>query len=313
LRIARTYLSFRPEVVHTHLVPGPFILGVLVRLVTRKPVIHTVPCLLSQMTDDGIGWVRHVYRCLQRWVDYFSTGEAMGELLALGIPREKIIYDLGGVDLEEIGAARSERARFRHEIRSELGLPAASRIVLSVGRLHPSKGHSYALEAVAALAERFEDVHWVLLGEGDELEKLTVQADRLRISHRVHFAGFRHDYLRYYAAADVYLRTTIFEPENLSFYSAAAIGLPIIGFETGWATDPLRRIGNGLIVTNGHSAALANALAEVLTLPDCGRSLGSAGISYADECLDLRRSISRLGQHYNDLRQHRRRGTVTPR
>jgi glycosyltransferase involved in cell wall biosynthesis len=257
------------------------------------------------MIDSGSGWVRHAYRTLHRWVDYFSTGEAVGELLELGIPREKIIHDLGGVDLEHIAAARSARPRFRDAIRSELRLSGASRIMLSVGRLHSSKGHSYALEALAALAERFEDLHWVLLGEGEELDRLEAQAKKLAVSHCMHFVGFRSDYLAYYAAADVYLRTTIFEPENLSFYSAAAMGLPIVGFETGWATDPLRRVGNGLIVRGRDSVALANALAEILTLPDCGRALGLAGIRYAEECLDIRHSISTLAHHYSELRRVR--------
>jgi glycosyltransferase involved in cell wall biosynthesis len=301
LRIGRAFWLFRPDVVHTHLVPAPFMLGVLVRLVSRKPVVHTVPCLISQMIDGGHGWVRHAYRSLHRWVDYFSTGEAVGELVGLGIPRQKIIYDLGGVDLEQVAAARSERPRFRQAIRSEFGLSGETRIVLSVGRLHPSKGHSYALEAFAALAERFEDLHWVLLGEGEELDRLRAQAKKLAVSHRVHFAGFRSDYLACYAAADVYLRTTIFEPENLSFYSAAAMGLPIVGFETGWATDPLRRVRNGFIVRGCDSLALANALAEILTLPDSGRTLGVAGLRYADECLDIRQSVSMLTRHYGEL------------
>jgi glycosyltransferase involved in cell wall biosynthesis len=304
LRVARAFLSFRPEVVHTHLVPAPFILGILIRLVSRKPVVHTVPCLLSQMLDEGPSWAPDLYRTLHQWVDYFSTGEAVGELLGLGIPQQKIIYDLGGVDLEHVKAARSDRAHLRRAIRNELGLSCASRIVLSVGRLHPSKGHSYALAAFSALAERFDDVHWLLLGEGDELAKLEAQAEQLAIGHRVHFVGFRADYLRCYAAADVYLRTTIFEPENLSFYSAVAMGMPIIGFETGWPTDPLRKAGNGLIVPSRDSVALANALAEILTLPDCGRALGSAGIRYADDCLDIRQSVSKLAHHYSELRRN---------
>jgi glycosyltransferase involved in cell wall biosynthesis len=299
-RIAQVFAHFRPDVIHTHLVPDSLILGVLVRMVAHTPVIHTVPCLFSQMADDGIGWVPHAYRLLHPWIDRFSTG-AVSELLGVGIPAEKILYELGGVDLELVEPARSTREEARLDLGRVLGLAADCPIALAVGRLHPSKGHAFAIEALFHLPARLSRLHLVILGEGDERDRLRALAARASVGDRVHLLGFRSDPLPFYAAADVYLRTTLLEPENLSFYLASAMGLPIVGFEIGWQTDPLRSRRHGVVVPARDSVRLAEAIAAILASGDRGRDMGEAGITYAREQLDLRESVAKLSAEYRAL------------
>ena len=300
-RVTKALIRFRPDVVHVHTLPD-FILGMLIKLLLNKPLIHTVPCIFSQMKDAGYGWMPKLYQRLHTRVDYFSTGEGRGELISIGIPPSKILYDLGGVDLSAVDGVQAEHDRHGREIRESLGLSADALVVISVGRLHPSKGHLYALEALPSLLQHFPNLHWVVLGEGEDRAMLEARAKDLNISEHVHLVGFQTRPLPYLAAANLYLRTTVLEPENLSFYQSMAMGLPVVGFDTESETlDLVSKVGHGHLVPNRDSAALAEAAASILRLPDGGRAMGELGARYCREHLDLQQSIRILSSAYSEL------------
>jgi glycosyltransferase involved in cell wall biosynthesis len=190
----------------------------------------------------------------------------------------------GVVDCEAIAIARTDRERHRRFRRESLGMNDEAAIALSVGRLHPSKGHAYALEAVPLLLQRVPDLHWVLLGEGNQRPALEKRAKELGVEKRVHLLGFCPDPLPYYAAADVYLRTNLFEAENLSSYQAMAMGLPVVGFDTGCETELLRKVGHGFLITPRDTE-------ELLFMPERGRKAGMLGADYSREHLDIRQTI----------------------
>jgi glycosyltransferase involved in cell wall biosynthesis len=304
LRVGRAVNQFRPDVIHVHTLPG-FVPGVMMKKLFKTPLIHTVPGVFSQMVDAGYGWMPKLYARLHPQVDLFFTGASRDELLAVGVPAAKIQEIRGAVDLEALSGLQAERARHGIEVRHSLGLSEDDRIALSVGRLHPSKGHDFALEALPALLERFPNLHWVVLGEGTERAALESRAQALGIADHVHLVGFQRDPLPYYAAADIYLRTPILEAENLSSYQAMAAGLPVVGFDTGNETELIRRAGHGLLVANKDAAALAQAAAHILALPDSGRALGKLGAEYCRQHLDIRQTISQISAAYIDLYKER--------
>ena len=114
---------------------------------------------------------------------------------------------------------------------------------------------------------------------------LEARTRELGAAAHVHLAGFHANPLPYYAAADIYLRTPIFEADNLSSYQAMALAVPVVGFDTGAETELLRQVGHGIIVPNRDPSALAKAAADILTLPDAGRSLGERGREYCQKHL----------------------------
>ncbi len=304
--LVKALVKFRPDVVHAHTYYA-LVAGLILKAITGKPLAHTVPAMFSQMRDARLGWMTTLYARLHRWINRFLTGVSYDELLSMGVPASKILYIHCGVDLKAVNDVTRERARYRAEIRRSLGLPEDAPIALSVGRLHPSKGHMFALVALPALLEQFADLHWVVLGEGLQRAELEARATELGVADHVHLIGFEAEPLPYYATANIYLRTPVFEAENLSSYAAIAMGLPVVGFDTGCETELITRIGNGILVPNRDAAAFAQAIAHILTLPDSGRAMGELGAARSRQDFDVRRVVSVFYSVYSDLGERRLR------
>jgi glycosyltransferase involved in cell wall biosynthesis len=295
-RAFREWISFRPQVLHSHTFHG-FVLALQLARLARLPLVHTVPCLFAQMEDAGYGWLPRLYATSHHRVSVFFTAYP-DELRGLGIPASKIEELQGVVDFGRIDAAVAAAAVDRTRIRSTLGIPVAAPVALSVGRLHHSKGHEVGATAVALARDRVPDLHWILLGDGPERAALETRVLQSGLADRTRMLGFVSDVLPYYAAADLYLRTNILEAENQASYQAMAMGLPVAGFDTGAGTDLVARAHDGLLVPVGNAPRLADAITEVLTAVDRGADMGRRGKEYARAHLDIDRSIGALTATY---------------
>jgi glycosyltransferase involved in cell wall biosynthesis len=301
--VLQSLIWFRPHIIHVH-TGYALTIALLLKVVLRRPVVHLVPSLFSQMIDQGKGWVPRFYARFHSLIDCFFTGvTSRDELLSIGVPGSKVLLVRGVIDFQEISTVRHERQQHHKAVREILHLSPDALIALSVGRLDPSKGHIFALEALPALVREFPKLHWLVVGDGKLRGELEDRAKALGIFHHVHLLGHQDDPLPYYAAATVYLRTMIFEERNLSCFEAMAMGLPMAGFDTGCEPDLINTVGHGILVPNQSAEALSAAVSQILMLPDQGREMGSRGIKCIRENYDLRNAIQDVTAVYEVLKK----------
>ena len=303
-RIIKAYLQFKPDVIHGHTFWG-FVAAVMLKKVSHCPMVHTVPALFSQMHDAGYGWMPSQYSRYHPMIDHFFTGASLTDLQDIGIPSMKVTWIKGVIDFEEFRTVLKEREWYCQNVREKLGLRADAKILLSVGRLHHSKGHRYALEALPFVLREFPDTHWILLGEGGERNALLEQADQLGIANKVHLMGFQKEIFPYYMASNIYLRTNLFESENLSSYMAMAGGLPVVGFDTGCETELIVKAGHGFLVAPEDAKSLADHINAILLSPDCGFEMGRRGADYCEKNLDISQTISEFCSMYTRLKHEK--------
>jgi glycosyltransferase involved in cell wall biosynthesis len=302
--VFKSLIWFRPHIIHVH-TSYSLTVGLLLKVVLRRPVVHLAAALFSQIADAGNPWVPRFYARFHTLIDCFfaAVSRTRDELLSVGIPASKIVPFYGLLDLQEIDEVRYKQQQYHETIRETLHLPSDAVIALSVGRLHSSKGHRFALEALPALIRQFPKLHWVLLGEGKERTELEDRARELGISPHVHLMGHQEHPLPFYAAATVFLRTMIFEETNISTFQAMAMGLPIAGFDTGCKAELLNTVGHGILVPNQNAEALSMAVAQILSMSDQGREIGSRGIEFSRINLDIRKPIENMATVYKNLKE----------
>ena len=168
------------------------------------------------------------------------------------------------------------RPRPHSDVRAKLGLDNGP-LFICAGRLNFQKGMHYALSALARLATRSK---LVIVGEGEERERLEGLARSLGLNDSVLFVGGqpREMVAMYLAAADVFLfPTERAESFGIVLAEAMASGLPVVASETGALREVIGRPGvNGLLVPPGNVDALANVMRMLLADEALRRRLGEA-------------------------------------
>jgi len=185
-----------------------------------------------------------------------------------GVPANHIQVAQMTVDVADISAyADRIDADRRSQLRAKWGLPVDAVMFLHVGRLEPHKGIQELLAAFALLSAVPEPVALLLVGDGSmqkDLAKGALADTRICCTGRLSGSAL----LDAYAAADVFVLASRFEPWGLVVNEAMACGLPVIATNrVGCADDLVIEGKTGLLVPAASPQALADAMAELCQAP----------------------------------------------
>jgi glycosyltransferase involved in cell wall biosynthesis len=147
----------------------------------------------------------------------------------------------------------------RDEIRAELALDPATRLVVTASRLSAQKALPVMFEAVAGIPA----AHLGVLGEGPLEAELRADAERLAPG-RVSFLGFRDTVGDYIRAADAFCLSSVWEGVPLAAQEAILVGTPLVATAVGGMPELIEDGVSGRLVPKNDPSALRGALTEVL-------------------------------------------------
>jgi len=176
-------------------------------------------------------------------------------------PIETIDVVPNGVDVRDFALPDQEVAAFRRDL-----APADTNVVLFAGRLEYEKGVQTVLDALHDLRELVGPTEFLIAGVGTYSEELRHKVGELGLEDHVRFTGFLadHELRLHYAAADVAVAPSIYEPFGLVAVEAMACGTPVVVGDTGGLREVVSG-GHGLTFTPQDTEHLTEVLARVLT------------------------------------------------
>lgn len=164
------------------------------------------------------------------------------------------------IDNERFATASELRPGEREELRGRLGVRTEQMLIVFSAKLVARKDPMTLLRAVTAMRHR-ERAAVLFLGHGELRETVEQYAREQGIPAT--FAGFvnQSELPRLYAAGDVLVLPSTYEPRGLVVNEAMACGLPVIASDRVGAIGDLVRHGeNGFVFPAGDATALADAL-----------------------------------------------------
>lgn len=127
-----------------------------------------------------------------------------------------------GIDYEKFNSVKVKK----NKLREELNLPKDATVLLSVGELNKNKNHQIVIKALSKIDN--DNIHYIIVGKGNEKDNLENLAKELGIDNQVHLLGYRNDVEKLYKISDIYVLPSIREGLNVSIMEAMASGLPVI-------------------------------------------------------------------------------------
>lgn len=156
--------------------------------------------------------------------------------------------------------------------------------ILAVGRLTGQKGYALLLQAFSQAAGDLAGWRLSILGDGPLREKLAQRAKQLGLGEQIDWHGQVADPFPYYAAARIFVLSSLYEGSPNALLEAMDSGLACI--VTDASPGPLELIeheGNGLVVPADDPTALAAAMTRLANDQALRRRLGQAAQTTAAE------------------------------
>ncbi len=275
----------RTDIIHTHLSTAS-LLGSVAARIAGIPSLATVHGLNTGTCFRFAGRVIAVSHAVKR------------HLVAQGIPDERVTVVHNGVDLQSLARPSSREA-----LCSRWGIASGAPLLVTVGRLVPTKGHRDLLQALRLLVRnpQWQELRLLIVGSGVLLGQLQAEAEQAGLADRVIFTGFQRDVLPFVHAANVFVLPSVQEGLSLSALEAMALGKPVVACRVGGTPEVVADGETGLLVSPGRPAELAAALARLLEDPEEAERMGALGEQRARGMFDLEQMVSRIEAVYGEL------------
>lgn len=298
LGLARLLRRLRPDIVHLHLTAGLVVGAPLARLVGGSAIIFQCSGVHAQYSRLMFPVI---YRLSSLLVDQYIDGVTASLAQHAGIPESKITTITGFVDAT--GLQRTPAAV--NPLFAEFPFLQNRKVLLSVGRLHPSKGHADAIAAMPHILRQVPTAHLFVLGEGPEGVALQQLIEQQGLNDSVTLVGYRDDLHHFLSLADLLLRGYQHEGRNLTCAAALLHGVPVVGFDISCPVDVVTHGINGFLVPNQDVEALAAATVRLLHDEDLRRQFAARASSDAESQFDISNTVAPVQSLYLRVLQGR--------
>jgi glycosyltransferase involved in cell wall biosynthesis len=151
------------------------------------------------------------------------------------------------------------------------------KVILMLSRLVSRKGHQTVIRAVSKIKAKHPDVLVAIAGSGGYRSNIENMIDEYDLKGHVTLLGFVPEERKpeLYAACDVYCMPSemdekAFDVEGfgITFIEAGAMGVIVIGSNTGGISDAVEGGKTGFLIRPGDEKQLAGILDEIFTNPE---------------------------------------------
>lgn len=192
------------------------------------------------------------YKIYVNWITV-NSAYLKKQLVEKGFPQTKIITVPMGVDVEFFNPSESKK-----EIETPIQL-------ITVARLVDLKGVDYGIQVLKKLLHLGYDVHYTIVGEGPEEERLKALCHALGVTDNLHFLGKKSqaEIKNILDKHHIFLMTSTIDKDGrreafgVVSLEAQAMELPVIGFQSGGFPETLVDGKTGFLVEDQDVEAMA--------------------------------------------------------
>ena len=279
-----------PDIIHSFLFYGNIAGRVCGRLIATRLVIS------SQRSIDS--WRRwHHWKVdgiTSAWADLIISNSLSGKEVLVqksGIPGEKIIVISNGISSRKIPCTVT---------RKSLGIGDSGLVVGTIGNLRKAKGHMCLVESAGRVLKECPDIYFVIAGEGNMRQALAERVEKMGMSGRFIFTGFRRDAEELLQLFDIFVLPSLWEGFPVSLLEAMKYGKPAVAFGVSDIPRIIEDGKSGIVVEPGSVSQLSAGLVKMLKNGDMRREMGMRAGEIAIEKYSLEEMMRKYTRAYTD-------------
>lgn len=206
--------------------------GILASKGLNKPMVFHVHSTEHGRAGNGSQVVKRLERLAADSAERVVTVSysMRDHLVQLGFDERKIRVVYNGIDTERYAISRFTPDTIK-DVRQELGISQDDLLIFFIGRLNWVKGADMLVQAMPQIVQSIPRAKLLLVGIGDQQKMLTQDVARLGLTDNV---ILKYEFLdeeqkiKYYAAADVCVFPSKYEPFGIVCTEAMALSKPVV-------------------------------------------------------------------------------------
>jgi glycosyltransferase involved in cell wall biosynthesis len=291
VRMARYFRERSFDVLHTHL-PLAQALG---RTVGRLAGIDAIVATQHNVADNYHPATGALER-LTRPLDDATVAVSAGVRRSFSSTEAwRTIYN--GIDVT--GHRETVEAADPASVRERWDLPPGP-VLLNVARYRPEKAQRDLIAAMERVVETHPDASLLIVGGGPLEADLRRRIRSAGLGSNVVLAGHVPSVAAYYAAADVFVSSSLREGLPITLLEAMASDLPVVATAIPGVDELVVDGETGRLAPPGAPAALADRIREVLD-PGIRRAFGRAGFDRVESSFDVSNTHRTYADLYREL------------
>jgi len=176
-----------------------------------------------------------------------------------------------------------------------------SKIVVNVANLREVKGLDVFLKAAKIVSSEHSDVHFVIVGEGDQRPALEKLVKDLKIESHVSLVGKRSDIGYILKDSDIGVLSSHSEGLSNAIIEYMASGLPVVCTEVGGAAELVIDDENGYLVPPDNPGLMGQKILNLIKDDKLRKTLGKASHKKAHDIFQCETMINHLSDYFQRL------------
>jgi glycosyltransferase involved in cell wall biosynthesis len=235
-----------------------------------RSVLSGTPYVITRRVNNPIREHTFAHRAYRRAAYVAAVAPAVAEIVQA--------YD-AAISVTVVHSASSGLAVDRSSSAAIRARFAGKIVVGHVGALdNGQKGQEFIIAAAREIEHTHPDVHFVLVGGGDDEAMLKEAAAGLT---NLTFTGFVDNVGDYLAAFDIFVLPSNREGIGSILLDAMEQGLPVVASRVGGVPDIVRDGENGLLIDAASPAQLRDAIRKLKDDAELRRAFGENGREFA--------------------------------
>lgn len=216
----------------------------------------------------------------------------------------KVIYNCVEPETTNVPTEQTE------QLKEMYGIRQGQKILLSAGRLCEQKGFHFLIEAARQAQADNKEWAFLVVGDGHLHKKLSEEIQKCKLNN-IKLLGFQKNMKQFYALADMFILTSLFEGTPNVVLEAMANKLPVIATNVNGINEIMNDGQNGIVVPSGNASAIYNAINSVIDDPERLQFIADNGYQYVCKNLSFESFstnfidyLNEVIQNYKNQKQH---------
>jgi len=294
------------DIIHTHTTKSGILGSIAAKLAGVPIIIHGLEINALEVCSSKFIKIIKMFleKMISKFTDaYISVSEIVSQkYLEYGIGKKAKYFTVrSGIELNKFLNAREDMDI--RQTSQELGINREDFVIGNVGRLVESKGHYFLFQAIKKILEIINSrpVKLLLIGEGEDKEKLIKYAKELNLEKNVIFTGYRENVEELMVVMDIFVLTSLREGLSRVLVEAAAAGLPSIAFNIDGIPEIIKDNHNGFLVEPRNVIQLAEKISKYIDNKPLVLMHGRNGREFVKGKWSIEGMVKETEQIYDDL------------